>query len=74
MAKIPRIKIHWTVVELNVSITRNIRSILLMYFAYVRALWVDGAIGFILFGSCKMDGEDSPSSVAGRGPGLVGYM
>lgn len=32
------------------------------------------AIGFIRFGSCKMDGEDSPSSAAGRGPGLVGYM
>ncbi len=32
------------------------------------------AIGFIRFGSCKMDGKDSPSSAAGRGPGLVGYM
>ncbi len=31
-------------------------------------------IGFIRFGSCKMDGGDSPSSAAGRGPGLVGYM
>jgi len=41
MAKIPRNKIHWTVVELNVSIIRNIRSILLIYFAYVRAMWVD---------------------------------
>jgi hypothetical protein len=41
MAKIPHNKIHWTVVELNVSIIRNIRSILLMYFAYVRGMWVD---------------------------------